>query len=186
MTYQECACTSVGIGLLGFGSTGIRIIRSKVRGTYKISGSVIEDFMLTICCPCKVMILFYKIKKYSEIILYQVVLLCKYTVNQSINNIKLVKKRINQDSSRFTVLFLPKIFYFLFGLSINYILIYYSYLKVNYLICGKNIYIRFSNFKIVLTLKNNYNCSIKSHKNNNKIIMSFFSQIKFYYYPKQV
>jgi hypothetical protein len=92
-----------------------------------------------------------------------------------------VKKRINQDSSRFTVLFLPKIFYFLFGLSINYILIYYSYLKVNYLICGKNIYIRFSNFKIVLTLKNNYNCSIKSHKNNNKIIMSFFSQIKFYY-----
>ena len=30
-------CTSLGIGLLCFGTTGLGILRSKLRGTYKIT-----------------------------------------------------------------------------------------------------------------------------------------------------
>ena len=44
---HECCCTSFCLQ-----TVGISILRAKIRGAYKIDGSVCGDWCTTCCCPC--------------------------------------------------------------------------------------------------------------------------------------
>lgn len=61
---KECACTTICCG-----SNGLMMNRAKLRGAYKIRGSLFEDCCLAHCCPFCVMLQQWNEMKYRGDIL---------------------------------------------------------------------------------------------------------------------